>query len=374
VTATFAAGDVLPTLLFFANSSRDSTDGRRIQEFRARLRCSSESELLFRDDHGKWLSIGVLLKVARRLRPDLIYVELFAYSGLLAAILAKTFWGCRIVVGNGDDVFGTHWKSGRYGRAIVAFTLERFLWRFADCWAVWSPYHHRWLSRRGVANVVCVPGAVNLSSMGPVSADDVRRQHGLNGHLVVGVVGNIQYSPTLDIAPGWDLLEALAQLKDLPVVGVIVGSGPGIDWLKRRSAALAIDDRVRFVGRIEHAELAAYYSALDVGLVTFSNDLDGRFTWTAKLPEYLACNVFPVMTDIERSRRFVRKCGALLPFDGARDATYPSRLARLLRGLTQNRVELDRRRDGRRIASSLLEFDVAARHLQRGIRRALHRN
>lgn len=363
-----------PRLLFFVNSGRDSTDGRRVRELRDHLICAPESEILYRNDYGKVTSILELLGAARRLQPHLIYVELFAYSGLIGGMLAKLLWGCRVGIGNGDEVFSTHWKGRRYGRAVLSGLLDLFLRRYADLWAVWSPYYRRWLRRRGVRNVVCVPGCVDLSTMGRVEADSLRRQFGLAGALVVGVVGNLQYSQKLDMVFGWDLVEALAYLRDLPIKGLVVGGGPGLDRLQAMAREFAVQDRVVFAGRVPHDELPPYYSVMDVGLVTCSNDLDGKFTWTAKLPEYLACNVFPVITDVERSRRFVARSGARLPFEGLKDPKYPSRLADLLRIMFKDPTILERRHTGREIARGLMSYEVGARHLERGIRLALDRD
>lgn len=361
----------LPRLLFFANSSRDSTDGRRVREFHKRIACAPDSAVLYRDDYGKLRSIFVLLREAHRIRPDLIYVELFAYSGLLGAILAKVLWGCKIGVGNGDEVFSTHWKGGHSARALISGALDLFLRRYADLWAVWSPYYRRWLRRRGVRNVVCVPGAVNLDEIAPVDATELRRRLGLNGHLVVGIVGSLQYSRKLDMVFGWDLVEALTYLRDVPVKGIIVGDGPGLPRLREMAREHGVEDRVLFIGRVRHDLLSSYYSVMNVGLVTFSNDLDGQFTWTAKLPELMACNVFPVMTDLERSRRFVNRCGTLLTFAGLKDRSYPFRLAALLRDLATDARMLERRYRGRDLARRLMSFEVGARHLERGVRRAL---
>jgi glycosyltransferase involved in cell wall biosynthesis len=364
----------LPRVLFFANSSRESTDGRRVREFRARVPCTPDSEVFYRDDHGRLGSVLALVRAARRLRPDLVYVELFGYSGLIGGMLAKALYGCRLGVGNGDEVVSTHLKSGRRLRAAASWTLDALLRRYADLWAVWSPYHARWLRARQARNVVCAPGAVNLREIAPVDPTPLRRLLGLEGRFVIGVVGRIGYSQALDMAPGWDLIEALPRLRDLPVSALIVGDGPGLDRLKALAAERHVADRVVFTGRVPHAALSGYYSLLHAGVVTLSNDLDGKFTWTAKLPEYLACNVFTVMTDIERSRSFVARCGALLPFRGVKDREYPGRLAALVRVLVEHPAVLERRTGGRRIASRLLDFDVAARHLARGIARATGRS
>jgi glycosyltransferase involved in cell wall biosynthesis len=361
----------IPRLLFFANSGRDSTDGRRVREFRRRLKCAEDSDVLYRDDFGRLRSIYALLKTARHLRPQLIYIELFAYSGLIGGILAKLFWGCKLAIGNGDDVFSTHWKAGRYARAALSGILDMVLRRYADLWVVWSPYYRRWLLKRGVRNVVCVPGCVDLDEMKLMSGVSLRAQLGLEGFLVVGVVGSLQYCRKLDMVFGWDLVEALSLLRDLPVKGLVVGDGTGLARLREMAKERCVEERVVFTGRVPHEALARYYAAIDVGLVTLSNDRDARFTWTAKLPEYLASNVFPIMTESEGSRRFVRRCGALLPFEGLKDKAYPARLARFLRLVLAGGDSLDRRWRGREIARSLLSFEVGARHLERGIRRAL---
>jgi glycosyltransferase involved in cell wall biosynthesis len=361
----------LPVVLFFANASRDSTDGRRVRQFRRRLRCGSTSTVLYRDDRGKWRSILQLLRAARDRKPDLVYVELFGASGLIGGVMAKLLFGARLAIGNGDEVFSTHLKNGRRTRAAVAWAAEWLLLRYADLWAAWSPYQVRALRARGARNVVCVPGAVDVREMAPCDASDLRRRLDLDGRFVVGVVGHLSYCRKLGVGPGWDLIEALTQLRDLPVAGLIVGEGPGLARLRELAAEKNVANRVVFTGHVPHALLPSYYSAMQVGLVTLSNDRDGRFTWTAKLPEYLACNVFAIMSDVDRSRSFVRRCGALLPFQGAKDPTYPARLAGLLRELVQQPEMLARRTHGRRVARSLLGFDVAARHLGRGMARAL---
>jgi len=142
--------------------------------------------------------------------------------------------------------------------------------------------------------------------------------------------------------------------------------------LRELARERGVEERVVFTGPVPHADLPRYYAAMDVGLVTLSNDLDARFTWTAKLPELMACGVFPVMTDVEPSRRFVRRCGALLPFEGVKDPRYPQRLRSLIETLLEHPAQLERRRSGPALARGLMSYEVAARHLDRGIRRALH--
>ena len=270
----------LPLVVFFANSARDANDGRRVREFRARVPCADESVVLYRDELGRLRSVLVLLRTIRRLRPDLVYVEVFGYSGVVGALLGKLLFGVKIGLGNGDHIFSTHAKMGRWIRAAIAGSLEYCLRRYADLWVVWSPFHHRWLARRGAGNVVCAPGAVNLEVFAPTAGRAARRALDLDEHaLVVGVVGSLRHARRFDMVYGWDLIEALAALPPaLPVKGLIVGGGDGVERLRALARERAVEGRVVFTGPVPHADLPRYYAAMDVGLVTLSNDLDARFT------------------------------------------------------------------------------------------------
>ena len=363
----------LPLLVFFANAARDSNDGRRVREFRARVPCADGSVVLYRDDVGRLRSLVLLVQTIRRLRPDLVYVEVFGYSGVVGALLGKLLFGVSIGFGNGDHIFSTHAKAGHWIRAALAGSLEFCLRRYADLWVVWSPFHHRWLRRRSAGSVVCAPGAVDSGVFAPGGRGAARRALHLDEHaLVVGVVGSLRHARRFDMVYGWDLIDAIAALPpDLPVIGLIVGGGNGLERLRALAREKGVEDRVVFTGPVPHADLPRYYAAMDVGLVTLSNDLDARFTWTAKLPELMACGVFPVMTDVEPSRRFVERCGALLPFSGVKDLRYPQRLATLIRALVDDPARLERRQRGPALARALMSYDVAARHLDRGIRHAL---
>jgi glycosyltransferase involved in cell wall biosynthesis len=78
-------------------------------------------------------------------------------------------------------------------------------------------------------------------------------------------VGNVD--PTKDVET---LLSAFAGLDadgDAPILLVIGGGDPAyLDSLRRHAAGLGVDDRVRFLGRVDHEDLPGYYNAADVGV------------------------------------------------------------------------------------------------------------
>ncbi len=120
------------------------------------------------------------------------------------------------------------------------------------------------------AGKVCViePGA-DLSMAAPRHSQELQARLGLNGHRV------ILYVARLEPLKGTDtLLEAIACLcagdgfED--VVALLVGddAAPGErDRLVAIAADRGIGDRVRFIGSVDHDDLADYYAVADVCVV-----------------------------------------------------------------------------------------------------------
>lgn len=82
--------------------------------------------------------------------------------------------------------------------------------------------------------------------------------------FVLGYIGTLFAYESLDL-----LLDAAAKLApELPQLRLlVVGDGPVREALIARAAALGISDRVRFTGVVPHAEVAGYYSAIDLFVV-----------------------------------------------------------------------------------------------------------
>lgn len=94
------------------------------------------------------------------------------------------------------------------------------------------------------------------------------------------------------------LLEALARMAQ-PATLAICGDGPEAAALRRLAAALGIAERVRFLGAIDHAELAVAYASSDIfcvpSVTARSGDLDGTPT---VLPEAAAAGLPLVGSDL----------------------------------------------------------------------------
>jgi glycosyltransferase involved in cell wall biosynthesis len=162
--------------------------------------------------------------------------------------------------------------------------------------------------------------------VGPVSAEKLRGELGLDGGFVVGLVGSLILSPRLGVSYGWDLIEALARTKGR-VLALVVGEGSGRAALEARARALGVEERCRFVGRVEPFRVAAYVCAMDAALSTQTNDLVGRVRTTGKLPLYLTCERPVIASHVGEAARLLGPHGWTIPFSGRLDRSYPDRLA-----------------------------------------------
>src|SRR5690606_11436770 len=57
-------------------------------------------------------------------------------------------------------------------------------------------------------------------------------------------------------------------------------------------------ERVHYLGNLPHGQVATLFAALDVGVVTLSDDAFGRFCFPQKAYEMLACDLPIVATDV----------------------------------------------------------------------------
>src|SRR5205814_800310 len=111
--------------------------------------------------------------------------------------------------------------------------------------------------------VTVVPNAVDVEKfvLGCEPDEALRRQLGLDGAIVLGFIGSFYTYEGLAL-----LLEALPRMLAVePRVHVLfVGGGAEEANLKQIAARLSLEDKVRFAGRVPHAEVQRYYDLIDV--------------------------------------------------------------------------------------------------------------
>jgi len=206
--------------------------------------------------------------VARQVRPHLLH----AHSPVLNAIPAlrvgrrlglpvlyevRAFWEDAAV-----DHGRTQEGAPRYrlSRALETYALKR-----ADAVTTICEGLRSDIIARGIdpQKVTVVPNAVDVEKFVVGREPDVtlRRQLQLENAIVLGFIGSFYAYEGLTV-----LLEALPKILAVEPRArlLLVGGGPQEGYLKQRAAAMSLEDKVRFAGRVPHSEVERYYDLIDV--------------------------------------------------------------------------------------------------------------
>jgi glycosyltransferase involved in cell wall biosynthesis len=350
---------------FFVNGSADDVMGIRANGLAKFLKHNHQIDLLYRDQSKVAASLR-FFHSARKTSPDLVYVVGIGYSGVVAALAAKFILRSKMIIDTGDAVYELLKSMGNMGffRCQMARLIEKAALTCSDVIIVQGSFHKTWLEQKGYRNLVHIPNGVEVSTTNSVKTNKLKKEFDINKHLVVGVMGSIVWSNRLGMCYGWDLIEALAFLKDLPVKGMIIGEGSGLSKLKELAKQKGIEEKMIFTGHLPYADIHDYLSLIDVCLSTQTNNLAGEVRTTAKLPEYLACGKYVIATKVGDAKYILPDIGMLLPYNGEKDDQYPKLLADKIKWLMGNRQELEKGKAGIRIASERFDYRILADALE----------
>lgn len=321
-----------PTIVFLVNGAAPSAMGIRARSFQDLLAEEFRIHIAYRSGSRIW-TILEFLGALLRVRPSLCYVFDMGYSGVIAAGFYRLVSRCRVVIDTGDAIHALSKSTGERGPLGIWLTglLERFAFRISDRVVVRSHPHQEMLAREGTL-AVAIPDGVDTREFCPRDEPDLRAQLGLDGVVVIGILGSLVWSPRWRMCYGWELIELIRQLPNRAVKGLIVGDGSGLSELKAQCAALGIEDRIVFAGRIAYHDLPRYINLMDICLSTQSNDVPGQVRTTGKLPIYLACGRFVLSSNVGEASR-VLPPEMLVAYNGTKDSEYPTRLAQRIEGL-----------------------------------------
>jgi D-inositol-3-phosphate glycosyltransferase len=115
--------------------------------------------------------------------------------------------------------------------------------------------------------VSLVPCGVDLEVFRPLNQKSVRSRLGLNGEKILLYVGRVEPIKGLDL-----LVETAAQMDSaegvrMMVVGADVNGDREMDRVKQLAKERDMEDKIDFVGQVDHDDLALYYNAADVCVV-----------------------------------------------------------------------------------------------------------
>ncbi len=361
-----------PRIAFVVNGAPGSAMDVRARAFAERLASDFDVRLLHRGSR-KVLSLVAIFFRLVAMRPRAAWVFDVAYSGVLATWLASWLGWFRWVIDTGDPVVELARSMGRgpLGLALTSL-LERIALGRASHIVVRGTFHEEWLRARGRTNVTTIQDGVDVAAVAAASGPDARAktrgEHGLGDDVVLGLVGSLEWSEKLGTGYGWDLVEAVGLLRDLPVKGLVVGDGPGLERLRRRAAELGVAERIVFTGRVSYERLPALIAAMDVALSTQTDDLVGRFRTTGKLPLYLAAGRFILASEVGEAK-LVLPGSMRVPFAGTSDPGYPGRIAERVRAVAGDRARLDVVAEQRRIAAERFDYSVLGERVRRIVER-----
>lgn len=310
-------------------------------------------------------AVPVFLKALMRERPALVYLLNISLAGAVAGLLAKQAARRRLIVEVGDPLV-EHFKNAGHPAIVCAAVgaVERLVLSVADEVVVRGAWLGEYFSRRGPFRAYhWLPDGVDLDVFRPMPVDDAKRACGVSGKYVIGTVGRLTWTAAHAIGYGWDIVEALADIDDEDVVGLIVGDGEGVAHLKRRAAERKISHRVHFPGWVPHTQVPCYVNAMDVCVSTQTNDPVGWSRTTAKLPEFMACGRTVLATEVGEAAALLKGTGQLLPYEGLRDDSHPRRLARRIRQIRGGDVTIRAGEQNRAAAERLFDYDVLAERL-----------
>jgi glycosyltransferase involved in cell wall biosynthesis len=316
----------LKRVAYIVNGDFESAMGYRARALAACLKTRYDIRVAYREGN----KLGSLFRFVRFLsavRPQLSYVFDMSYSGVLGAWLYKQLFGGRLIIDTGDAIYELARSVGNRGRVALWLTgwLERFSLKVADGIVVRGTYHQKFLAARGYHAEVIQDG-VDVQAFTPLNVGDLRKEHGLEGCLTIGLVGSSVWSERLQMCYGWELVELLRLLKDAPVKGIIIGDGSGIAHLKARCREYAIEDKILFLGYVPFSRLPQYLMLMDVCLSTQTNDLAGRVRTTGKLPLYLAAGRYVLASRVGEAALVLDE-DMLVAYEGVKDELYPQKLA-----------------------------------------------
>ncbi len=350
------------TITFLINAEPGGALDERARSFAERLAERYDIRLAYRAGQ-KLAAIFSFFVFLVRTRPAVSYVFDMSYSGVMAAALYKLLFRNRLVIETGDAIYELARASGMRGRLglFLTWVLEEFSLRYADRIVVRGTFHQRHLAARGIASEVIQDGVVTRQ-FAPQDVKVFRCESGLNDVLTVGLVGSSVWSERLQWCYGMELVEAIRLLGDLPVTGVMIGNGSGIERLRAKCREYGIEDRVKFRGYVPYDQLPGQLNVIDVCLSTQTNNLAGQVRTTGKLPLYLANGRFVLASNVGEAA-LVLPAEMLVEYDGDWDRLYPQRLAERIRELIDQPERLQCSAASVELARRHFEYDLLAERL-----------
>jgi glycosyltransferase involved in cell wall biosynthesis len=153
--------------------------------------------------------------------------------------------------------------------------------------------------------LVVIPNGIVGNDSKPAAEEEkkLHAKYNLEGSIVIGYIGSINGYESLDL-----LIKLIAHFvgKSKKVKGLIVGQGPEKENLIKLSDLLGIRDKIIFTGAINPDIIHAYYSLIDIFIITRYKGRAVQLVTPLKPYEAMEAGKCLVMSDLPALREIVQ--------------------------------------------------------------------
>ncbi|MDD5530183.1 MAG: glycosyltransferase [bacterium] len=357
--------------LFLVNGNPDSWAGIRARRFSGFVgdsyqteRAATAGSSIYYKNEEKLRTVLKFIKVVLKNKPSAIYVLQVGYVNSIPALLAKIIFRTKIIIDIGDINYEVAKINGDRLWIEIMFikNMEKLLWRLSNIIIVRGTYHKIYFDVLGYKNVYFIPDGVDTDIVRPIENSEVfRKEFGLDDFFTIGVLGSINWSKSLEMCYGWEIVEAIKLLNDMNVKrkikGIIIGEGDGVSILKKKAEEYGIQDKILFLGNVKYEELYKYISLMDICISTQTNNILGWMRTTGKIPIYLSCNKYILASKVGTVVGLLPE-EMLVSYSGIKDLNYPLKLVDRICKIYDNRDLLSLGSISREIAKKHFEYKI----------------
>jgi len=269
-------------------------------------------------DQSLVLDVDLTAQLVGRIRPAVLHAHSKHLNARVALALRERF--SLPVVYEVRGFLEETWRSRGHDAGTDTYRLARQAetWSMAaaDAVVTLAETMKAEIVARGIEpdRVVVVPNAVDSTFLAePPDPDPVRRRLGFGpDEVVVGLVTTVNDYEGLDT-----LVDAVAELRGRGARTrlLVVGAGPALAGLRRRSADVGLDEAAVFAGPVPFSEIRAYYAAIDIFCVPRWDTPVTRLVTPLKPLEAMATGRPVVASDLPPLREIVNpgQTGAIAP-------------------------------------------------------------
>ena len=347
-----------PRIYVLGNGAYDSPTGRRTRGlFSEDLLDCYNVKIAYREIKNFKTPVKFVFDILK-FKPQILYLVKMGWTTGITGLYFRLFTRVRVIIDTGDIVselmktLGHNWII-----VFLSALFERLVMRSSHFVVVRGTYYKKFLITRGFTNVTLIQDGVDTEVMHAINVEKKRKELLLDKVLTVGICGSLIWNKRLNMCYGSEIVELINILKDRPVVGIIIGDGTGLSYLKQKVKEYGIEKKILFPGTFKYEELPKWLTLIDICVSTQTNDIVGKVRTTAKLVDYLACGRYILATDVGEAKLVLPE-EMRIEYIGTEDKLYPEKLAKKIIEIIKSPAILQKGKNGINIAKQKFEYKI----------------